>query len=203
MRLQGSTVAAIAICLLAISPMVAAKQLRWASQGEITTLDPHANNESFNNNQNTQVYEYLVQRDRNTYAKYVPWLAVSWRNVEPTKWIVKLRPGVKFHDGSPFTADDVVFSYDRARIANSTFKLYSTQAGIPRKLDDHTVEFVTPVPNPLFHESIGTIFIMSKAWAEKNNAVKPQDFRGKEDSFSARNAMGTGPYRLVSHEMGV
>ncbi|MDQ3025957.1 MAG: ABC transporter substrate-binding protein [Pseudomonadota bacterium] len=195
----------VVILVAALLPTAAAeaKNLRWSSQGEISTLDPHANNESFNNNQNNQVYEYLVQRDRNTYAKYIPWLAVSWQNVEATKWIVKLRPGVRFHDGSPFTADDVVFSYDRARIANSTFKLYSTQAGIPRKIDDLTVEFVTPVPNPLFHESIGTIFIMSKAWSEKNNAAKPQDYRGKEDAYTARNAMGTGPFRLVAHEPGV
>jgi peptide/nickel transport system substrate-binding protein len=180
-----------------------AKSLRWASQGEITTLDPHSNNESFNNNQNNQVYEYLAERDLKEYGKLIPALAVSWQNVAPTKWIVKLRQGVKFHDGSPFTADDVVFSYDRARIANSTFKLYSAQAGIPRKIDDHTVEFTTEGPSPLFHENIGTIFIISKAWAEKNNVVKPQDFRAKEDSYSARNAMGTGPYKLVSHEPGV
>jgi peptide/nickel transport system substrate-binding protein len=179
-----------------------AKNLRWASQGEINTLDPHANNESFNNNQNNQVYEYLAERGK-VYSQIIPCLALSWENVEPNRWIVKLRRDVRFHDGTPFTADDVVFSYDRARIANSTFKLYSSQAGIPRKIDDHTVEFTTQAPNPLFHESIGTIFIMSKAWAEKNNAAKPQDFRGKEDSYSARNAMGTGPYRLVAHEPGV
>jgi peptide/nickel transport system substrate-binding protein len=184
---------------LALSAQAA--NLRWSSQGDASTMDPHANNESFNNSQNNQVYDYLTQRDKS--YKVRPWLAESWKNVEPTKWVVKLRRDVKFHDGSPFTADDVVFSFDRARIANSTFKLYATQAGIPRKIDDYTVEFTTPVPNPLFEESIGTIFIMSKAWAEKNGAVKPQDFRGREETFSSRNAMGTGPYRLVSYEPGV
>jgi peptide/nickel transport system substrate-binding protein len=198
MKLAVSIVAA-ALCALA---PVHAKNLRWASQGEITTLDPHSNNESFNNGQNNQVYEYLADRDK-VYSKMVPALAVSWENLAPTKWIVKLRRGVKFHDGTPFTADDVVFSYDRARIANSTFKLYSAQAGIPRKVDEYTVEFTTEGPSPLFHENIGNIFIMSKAWAEKNNAVKPQDFRAKEDSYSSRNAMGTGPFRLASHETGV
>jgi len=185
--------------LLVLSAQAA--NLRWSSQGDASTMDPHSNNESFNNSQNNQVYEYLSQRDKS--YKVRPWLAESWKNVEPTRWIVTLRRDVKFHDGSPFTADDVVFSFDRARIANSTFKLYATQAGIPRKIDDYTVEFTTPVPNPLFEESIGTIFIMSKAWAEKNGAVKPQDFRGREETFSSRNAMGTGPYRLVSYEPGV
>ena len=191
-------VATAAACLALAAP---AATLRWSSQGDASTMDPHSNNESFNNSQNNQVYEYLTQRDKS--YKLGPWLAESWTNVEPTKWVVKLRRDVKFQDGSPFTADDVVFSYDRARIANSTFKLYATQAGIPKKIDDYTVEFTTPVPNPLFHESIGTIFIMSRAWAEKNNAVKPQDYRGREETYSARNAMGTGPYRLVSYEPGV
>ena len=197
---KGLLRAALA-CAVVLSTAVQAANLRWASQGDASTMDPHANNESFNNSQNNQVYEYLTQRDKS--YKLVPWLAESWANVDPLKWVVKLRRGVKFHDGTPFTADDVVFSYDRARIANSTFKLYATQAGIPKKIDDYTVEFTTPVPNPLFHESIGTIFIMSRAWAEKHNAVKPQDFRGREETYSARNAMGTGPYRLVSYEPGV
>src|SRR5204863_3689558 len=114
---------------------------RWASQGDATTMDPHANNEGLNNNQNNQVYEYLAQRDKQN--RLVPWLATSWENVSPTKWIVNLRKGVRFHDGTPFTAADVVFSFDRARLSNSTFKLYATQAGIARRIDDHTVEFNT------------------------------------------------------------
>jgi peptide/nickel transport system substrate-binding protein len=195
-------IALAALVLMVPAAAAQGKALRWASQGEITTLDPHSNNESFNNGQNNQVYEYLTMRDT-VYAKMVPGLALSWERTGPLTWIVKLRRGVKFHDGTPFTADDVVFSYDRARVANSTFKLYSSQAGIPKKVDEHTVEFTTPVPTPLMDEMLGNIFIMSKAWAEKNASAKPQDFRAKEDTFSARNAMGTGPYKLVSHEPGV
>jgi peptide/nickel transport system substrate-binding protein len=115
-------------------------------------MDPHANNESFNNGQNNQVYEFLTQRDKE--YRLVPWLATSWENVAPTKWIVHLRRGVQFQDGTPFTADDVVFSFERARVSDSTFKLYANQAGIPRKIDDHTVEFTTPVPNPIMAESL-------------------------------------------------
>jgi len=201
MRHVACLAAAIAVAILPLAPGHAAS-LRWASQGEISTLDPHANNESFNNNQNNQVYDLLAERGK-VYSQIVPALALSWESVSPTQWIVKLRRGVRFHDGTPFTADDVVFSYDRARIANSTFKLYSAQVGIPRRIDDYTVEFTTAVPNPLFSEALANIFIMSKAWAEKNNCVKPQDFRAKEETYSSRNQMGTGPYRLVSHEAGV
>jgi peptide/nickel transport system substrate-binding protein len=190
----------LAACLLAAS-VVSAKTLRWASQGEISTQDPHADNNSFNNNQVNQVYELLTQRGKD--YKVIPWLATSWENVAPTKWIVKLRRDARFTDGSPLTAEDVVFSYDRARASDSTFKLYANQAGIARKIDDYTLEFTTPVPNPIMHESLGNIYIMSKAWAEKNNSVKPQDFRGKEETYASRNAMGSGPYILVSHEPGV
>jgi len=187
--------------LLAAAGSAPAKPFRWASQGDATTMDPHANNESLNNNQNNQVYEYLAQRDRQ--YKMVPWLATSWENVSPTKWIVKLRKGVRFHDGTPFTADDVVFSFDRARVSNSTFKLYATQAGIVRRIDDHTVEFTTPAPNPIFVEGLGDIMIMSKAWAEKHKVTQPQNYRDKEDAYSARNAMGTGPFKLVTFQPGV
>ena len=159
--------AACAVLLLA-APDASAKTVRWASQGEITTLDPHANNESFVNTQSWQVYDLLAERgDPKDYAKIIPALALSWENTSPTTWVVKLRRGVTFQDGTPFTADDVVFSYDRARLANSTFKLYSTQAGIPKKIDDFTVEFTTAGPNPIFAENLSTIYIMSKAWAEK------------------------------------
>jgi peptide/nickel transport system substrate-binding protein len=190
----------VAAGLLAMPESAFAKLFRWSSQGDAVTMDPHAFNEGLNNFQNNLVYEFLTQRDKS--YKLVPWLATSWENVSPTRWIVKLRKDVKFHDGSAFTAADVVFSFDRARASNP-FKLYSSQAGIPRRIDDHTVEFTTPVPNPVFHESIGTIYIMSKAWSEKNGATKPQNLREKEDSFSARNAMGTGPFKLVAFEAGV
>jgi peptide/nickel transport system substrate-binding protein len=180
-----------------------AKNLRWASQGDSATMDPHSQNETFNNGQNNLVYEYLAMRDKEVFNKYVPALAVSWTNPSPLVWVFKLRQGVKFHDGTPFTADDVVFSFNRARESGVTFKLYSTQSGVPRKVDDFTVEFTTPVPNPVMLDTIGSIMIMSKAWCEKNRVTKPQDFKNKEETYAVRNAMGTGPYKLVLWEPGV
>ena len=197
---MAKVVCLLIAAVLAFSP-ASARTLRWASQGDSTTMDPHSNNETFNNNQNNQVYEYLSQRDKQ--YRIVPWLATSWESPAPNKWLVRLRKDVRFHDGTPLTADDVVFSFDRAREANSTFKLYATQAGTPRRIDDHTVEFTTATPNPVFHESINTIMIISRAWAEKNGAVKAQDYRGKQETYTVRNAMGTGPYKLVSFEPGV
>jgi peptide/nickel transport system substrate-binding protein len=188
-----------AVC--AFSFAAQAKNFRWASQGDAATMDPQSQNETFNNGINSMVYEYLVLRGKDMSIQ--PQLAVSWTNPSPNRWIFKLRQGVKWHDGSPFTADDVVFSYNRARESAVTFKLYSTQAGIPKKIDDHTVEFTTDVPNPVMLETVNSIFIMSKAWCEKNNVLKPQDYTKKEETFAVRNAMGTGPYTLVTWEQGV
>ena len=186
-----------------VSTTSVAKNFRWSSQGDAATLDPHSQNETFNNGINNLVYEYLATRDRQTFSKFVPGLAVSWTNTGPLTWVFKLRQGVKFHDGTAFTADDVVFSFNRARDSTVTFRLYSTQSGVAKKIDDHTVEFTTPVPNPVMLDTVTNIMILSKAWSEKNGVVKPLDYVKKEESFATRNAMGTGPYRLVTWEQGV
>ncbi len=187
---------AFALCLPAH-----ARHFRWASAGDAATLDPHAQNETFNNGINNLVYEFLTQRDKE--YKVVPWLATSWKATSPTTWVVTLRKGVKFHDGSPLTADDVVFSFNRALKSGTAFKLYAGMAGTARRIDDETVEFVTPAPNPIMGETIGTIAIMSKKWCEKNNSLIPQDFKNSENTYPSRNAMGTGPFKLVSFEPGV
>ena len=85
-----------------------AQTLRWASQGDPQTMDPHSQNEGLTNMINGQVYEGLVTRDRQ--LNIVPALATGWEQTGPLAWRFKLRPNVKFHDGTPFTADDVVFS---------------------------------------------------------------------------------------------
>lgn len=193
----------VALLLCGVFSEANAKTFRWSTQGDAATLDPHSQNETFNNGLNNLVYEYLLTRDRKEFAKFLPGLALSWTNTSPTTWVFKLRKGVKFHDGTPFTADDVVFSFNRARESTVTFRLYSTQAGIPKKIDDYTVEFTTPVPNPVMLDTIQNIMIMSKAWCEKNGVVKPLDYIKKEESFATRNAMGTGPYKLVAWEQGV
>jgi peptide/nickel transport system substrate-binding protein len=181
--------------------LVPAKTLRWASQGDSSTMDPHAQNESFTNALNGLVYEYLVSYDKK--VNLTPQLAESWKNTSPTTWVFYLRKDVKFSDGTPFTADDVVFSYGRATQSGSTFKLYSNQVGRPRKIDDYTVEFTQDAPNPVVPTVATNIFIMSKAWAEKHGVTRPQDFKNKEETYSVRNAMATGPYKLVSYEAGV
>jgi len=178
-----------------------AKTLRWAGRGDMQTTDPHSQNEGLTNNINQLVYEFLIVRDKKLGLQ--PALAESWTQVNPTTWRFKLRAGVKFHDGTPFTADDVVFSFERARSDTSQLRAYANASGLPKKIDDLTVEFTTNGPNPIELEHINTINIMSKVWCEKNRATKPQNFAQKEDMITARQANGTGAYMLKAREPDV
>ncbi|MBL0143022.1 MAG: ABC transporter substrate-binding protein [Betaproteobacteria bacterium] len=175
-----------------------AATFRWSSQGDFLTADPHAQNEGINTLLSYHFFERLTARDRN--LRLVPALATSWEQVNATTWRFNLRKGVKFHDGTPFTADDVVFSIERAQLPSSNFKTFANAIGKPRRVDDHTVEIATPGPAPILLEYVNTIMIMSRAWALKNGATKPQDFKSAEDTYASRNANGTGPFRFVSWE---
>jgi peptide/nickel transport system substrate-binding protein len=196
---------ALAVSLAAASSLLAhaadAKTLRWAGRGDMQTTDPHSQNENLTNNINQLVYEFLIVRDKTLGLK--PALAESWTQVNPTTWRFKLRPGVKFHDGTPFNADDVVFSFERARAESSQLRVYANACGMPKKIDDLTVEFTTNGPNPVMLEHINTINIMSKAWSEKNRATKPQNYSAKEDMITAHQANGTGAYMLKTREPDV
>jgi peptide/nickel transport system substrate-binding protein len=188
------------LLVLSIATSVPAKMLRWSSQGDVSTQDPHGLDETFTKSVNAMIYERLIMPGKDLSP--TPWLAASWETVSPTKRVFKLRRDVRFQDGTPMTADDVVFSFERAA-KSQQFRTYTSQAGTPRKIDDYTVEFTTDPPNPVATIAIGEIPIMSRAWAVKNNAVDPQNFAAKEATFASRNAMGTGPFRLVSYEPGL
>src|SRR6185369_6953984 len=204
-RRTGRGVLTLRILLLALMlllPLAApARHFRWASQGDATSLDPHAQNENVTNQLNAMVYETLLTYDKQ--MKLVPALATAYENPQSNRWVFHLRNGVKFQDGTPFTADDVVFSFERAKLTTASFKLYATEAGTARKVDDYTVEFVTAAPNPVLPSMVANVFIMSRAWCEKNKSAKPQDIRDREATFAALNANGTGPYILEKREPGV
>ena len=109
----------------------------------------------------------------------------------------ELRKGVKFHDGSAFTADDVVFSFGRIKQPQGTMQIYVTGINEIKKVDDHTVDFILAAPNPILLRNIIDFRIMSKSWAEKNNSAKTQDYKAKEENFASRNTNGTGPYKIT------
>ncbi len=202
LTLSRSIIALAAAATFAFSA-AEAKTFKWSSAGDITTHDPHANNELFTNQFNGQMYEQLLTRDKK--MQIIPCLATEWKQMSPTVWVFKLRQGVKWHDGSNFTADDVVFSILRMQSPTSNVKVYGNALGKVRKIDDFTVELTTPVPDLTVLDllSAGNLFIMNKAWSEKNKVEKSQDFKNKEETFAVRNTMGTGPFTLVSREADV
>jgi peptide/nickel transport system substrate-binding protein len=203
-----------------------ARNIRWARSTDIVTLDPHAYNEGATHTVNHQIFEPLIIRDYQ--GKPLPALAESWAiTSDPTVWEFKLRKGVLFHDGSPFTSDDVIFSFDRARLPTSFVRALLSSIESMAKVDDHTLQIKTKGPNPNFPAYLNDLFILSKIWATRNNALKPQDFKdikdvktaevkapdgkapdpkdpkAKDDNFAARNANGTGPFVLVTREPDV
>ncbi len=196
---------AVIVAALALATgacLVQAKTLRWSSQGDFLTADPMAQNELLTNSINGQVYESLVMRGKK--LEILPGLAESWEQKDPKTWIFHLRKGVKWQDGSDFTADDVVFSIKRLQGPTSNFRVYGNAVGAPTKIDDHTVQLVTPKPNPVMLEMLAnSLFMMSKKWCEQHNAVNTQDYTHNEESYTSRNAMGTGPYILESRQPDV
>ena len=178
-----------------------AKTLRWASQGDILTMDPHAQNEGLNNSFIDHIYEPLVTRDKKMAIE--PALATSWTQLNPTTTRFKLRAKVTFHDGAPFNADDVVFSISRAMEKTSDFKAYVQGIKEATKIDDLTVDIITDGPTPTLLDQLTQLRMVNKAWATKFNALRPQDFKNKEETYSVRNANGTGPYVLKTREPDV
>ena len=196
-----SLITTAALAALLVGGAAQAQTLRWASQGDPQTMDPHSQNESMTNMMNGQVYERLTQRDRQ--LNIVPSLATSWEQTGPLTWRFKLRPNVKFHDGSAFTADDVVYSINRGKEPTSQINVYGNAVGTPVAIDPLTVEFRLEKVNPIFLQHLDALWIMSKSWSEKNKVLKPLDFKNKEESFASFNTNGTGPYVLMSRAPGV
>ena len=196
MRIATAARAAALILLLAGTAAADAKTLRYSSQGDITTLDPHANNEGFTNAFLDNVFDTLATRGKD--LKVEPSLALSWQAVDATTTRFKLRPDVKFHDGTPFTADDVVFSVGRALSDTSNFKPYLAGVKEARRVDDLTVDIVTEGPAPVLIPQLTEVRIMSRKWCTEHNVLKPQDYKNKEETFASRNANGTGPYMVKS-----
>ena len=122
--------------LAALPPAALAVSLRWATQADIQTLDPHAQNDLLTNSLSAHVHERLTARDER--LAIVPALATGWRQLGPRRWRFELRPGVRFHGGEPFTADDVVFSVERALGPTSqrAFQLKGVTGA--KKIDEHS-----------------------------------------------------------------
>lgn len=190
----------IAICALFIAA-ADAKTLRYASQDDPQTLDPHSANLQPTTRVLAQVYEGLVGRDRN--FKLVPALAVSWSQPDAKTWRFKLRSNVKFHDGQSFSADDVVFSVERALHPLSQLKSSLQGVAGARKVDNLTVDLAMKEPNPVLLNHLFQFRILSKEWAVKNRAEAPQNYKDREDTYASRNTNGTGPFKVTLRQPDV
>ena len=182
---------------LGVLPASAAT-LRWANDGDANSMDPYTRSETFLLTFTQNFYDPLVRRDR--ALKVEPALAESWENPDPKTWRFHLRHNVKFQEGQPFTADDVVFSYKRATGPGSQINAYFQSVKDVKKIDDYTVDFITAEPNPIFIEEITSWVIMSKAWCEQNNATEAADLTKSTENFATRHTNGTGPFILQLRE---
>ena len=193
MNLKTLVAAAAAVVMMALPAH--AQTVRWAAQNDILTMDPHSQNHATTNTVLAHAYEGLTRYSA-TY-EVEPALASKWTFISPTQVRFELRKGVKFHDGTPFTADDVVFSFDRVRQPQGTMAIYVTGINEVKKIDSHTVDFILAAPSPILLRNLVNFFIMSKGWAEKNKTTNVQDYKAKEENFASRNVMGTGAFRVT------
>ncbi len=189
---------AMGLALALGATQVSAETLNWARAGDSLTLDPHAQNEGPTHTLAHQIYEPLLQRDMT--GQIIPALATGWEALEdnPNVWRFTLREGVKFHNGNDFTADDVVYSMERAMMPTSAMKELLTSVKEVRKVDDLTVDFETNGPNPLLVNNLTNLFIMDSDWTEENDIGAPQDIANGETTFAASNTNGTGAFVLDS-----
>jgi len=180
--------------LVAAASLAAAakdREIAIGLQAAITSIDPHYHNLSPNNSLLLHIYEPLVKRDAN--GKLSPGLAVSWRAVDDLTWEFKLRKGVKFHDGSPFTAEDVVATYKRVpNVPNSPSSMATFVKPIveTKVVDPYTIIFRTAAPHVLMASDLASVYIIPKAVAEKATT---------EDFNSGKAAIGTGPYKFEEY----
>lgn len=185
--------ALLAVVVALVSLPATAQELSIALSTPVTTVDPHFHNLTPNNSIAKHIFETLVNQDDQQALR--PGLAESWRAVDSTTWEIKLRKNVRWHDGTPFTAEDVLATLKRIpNVPNSpaSFAIY-TRPIIDAKADDaHTVTMKTREPHPLLPNDLATIHIIPK----KVEAMATPDFN------SGKAMIGTGPYKFVEYVSG-
>ncbi len=193
MTLKNALFGAAAVAVLAAVPVAHAEKLTIGLASEPTAMDPHFHNLGPNNAVSRHIFDRLINQDEKQRLK--PGLAVSWKPIDDLTWEFKLREGVKFHDGSDFTADDVVCTFDRApNVPNSpsSFGTY-TKGKTVVKIDDMTVHFKTEEPYPLMGNDVSTIPIVSDS---VGCGATTEDFN------TGKAAIGTGPFLFGSYKPG-
>ncbi|MCU6434880.1 ABC transporter substrate-binding protein [Undibacterium sp. Jales W-56] len=175
--------------LFALTPASFAQEFKLAMSSPPTSLDPHFYNLFPNLNVSDHMFETLVAMDAD--SRIIPGLAESWTLINNLTWEIKLRKGVKFHDGADLTAEDVIWSLERpATIVNSPgkFDVY-TRAIINKKvIDPYTLRLTTKEPYPLLLSDLTAVYIVSK---------KATQGLSSDDFGSGKGMVGTGPYKFA------
>lgn len=201
-----SCTAGVSLLLFAVSTQ--AKDLTIGIASEPSSVDPHYHNLGPNNSAARSIYDRLINMDGQ--MKLTPALATSWKAVDDTTWEMKLRKNVTFHDNTPFTADDVVFTFDRIpHVPNSpsSFTKFSKTFQSIEAIDDYTLKITTKGRQPLTPNNLAQVSIISKETVEnyyKANPTIAKDALSVDSSHfnSGKLSMGTGPYKLVSWKPG-
>jgi len=193
----AAEVLAVAAALVAApyaAQVATAAELKIAVAADVTSIDPHFFNLFPNNNVAEHIFDKLVQMDPD--SKMIPGIATSWKTIDPTTWEFKLRKGVKFHDGSELTAEDVVFSIDRVPLVPNSpgrFTAYTKAIVSKQIVDPYTLRLKYAAPYPLAPNDLSTIYIVSKKVAA--NATT-------EDFNNGKAAIGSGRYKFVRYVNG-
>lgn len=190
-----------AVAMAALAGPAMAEDITIGVRTEPSSMDPYFHNLSPNNSMIGHVFARLVDFDSN--QQLFPSLAESYKALDDTTWEFKLRPGLKFHDGSDLTVDDVIYSFERAdgyTGGNSSFRIY-TKGKTLKKIDDLTVQITTEGPYPLMPNDLTTVMIMS---SEAKGTGSPDVNKGVEasDFNDGTAAIGAGPYKFVEWKKG-
>jgi len=186
----------IAVCLS--GTVAIGKTLRMSDSTDIAAMDPHSMTESNTIGFLHNVYEPLVRY--NELLQVEPALAASWEVIDPLRWRFHLREGVKFHNGNPFTADDVVASIMRAIDPTSPVKSNLPAVVVAEKVDDMTVDLVLKGTDPILLNYLTNIYILDKEWMTEHDALMPADVRKGKENYAVSNSNGTGPFILESRQ---
>lgn len=193
MNHKKTILTALAAALLSGSAIVHAQTLNIAFADPLSSMDPQLNNHAGDRSTAIHFWDLLIVNKQN---KLVPGLASSWKLINDKTWEFKLRNDVKWQDGKPLTADDVIFSYNRAKAVPGSVATY---AGFLRTIDTmtakdpHTLIITTKVPSPDLPLNLASVHIVSKHVGEKSSTA---------DYNEGRAMVGSGPYKFVSYKPG-
>ncbi len=190
MLLRRFAMFSLSLCMLSVS----AQTLTLGTKLELNTLDPHFFAAFPTGSSHEMIYDKLAALDEKLVPR--PQLATSWKNLDNLTWEIKLRKGVVFHNGAPFTADDVIFTWERVpNVPNSpnSFSQFTRNVEKIIKVDDHTIQMKTVTPTPMLPNDLANVYILSASAAK---GMTTQDFN------SGKAAIGTGPYKLVEWKNG-